>query len=839
MMRLKSMEAIRYGSLENCSLGEFGERLTVVLGPNESGKSTFTAMTRHVLYGYPRANATEPGYVSASGNRHGRLVFADESGEWAIDRVEGAQRSRAQVVARRGVERPELVESLVAGVTSDSFQVVFGFGLNEMHQIASKSNDSEAVMHHLRAAGAGLAVNPLEVQRSLDARANELFTPGGRTQQLRKLNTEIRDLRNKIVELDAEARDLASESIELQGLLGQLEPLKEEAERLEIDVRLLGNDIGRIQDVQERMTQLESKRAEQAAAVSELERSLEYMDVDDKVIAVAPQLTAVLEDTSGFKTHLQLAEAAQAKADSLRAEIDAIEGLPTGVSDSVQARATVEEWRDRLSDLERKSQAAADASVAARARAQETAATAAELTPRGGSAGRPVLPAIAALAIGVAAVAVGVLTGQWLASGLGVLIAAAGVFLLVRPAAVTEAPLSDEAARAEAEARTAESVSRQASEELAQARLLWRQWLGEQRFDAAGEAPRAVLGLLDQLAERDRKEAEHRRLVDDARRERAAAEEWVIRLVDVVRQYDESAAQIPALTAAVELAAQARQRQDAAQQVLVERREVEREMGSNRMALAATEQELEAMSQAIVEIAERYGVEPAEALPRLQALNTAKDTMRAEKQEQLQELTKRTTEMEVRLDAQSRSDALARSRQQLAGLLDDAQSLADEYIIHKLAAGLTMRTFARYEEERQSDVVKIASRVFSEMTDGRYTDIRMSMFEDNAVKVVRADQEVLDATILSRGAQEQLYLALRVALIASLGDTGRHLPVLMDDVIVNFDPERREGAAKAVAELSSHRQVVFFTCSPGTADLLTSSAPFAKMIEIDRCALKG
>jgi uncharacterized protein YhaN len=54
----------------------------------------------------------------------------------------------------------------------------------------------------------------------------------------------------------------------------------------------------------------------------------------------------------------------------------------------------------------------------------------------------------------------------------------------------------------------------------------------------------------------------------------------------------------------------------------------------------------------------------------------------------------------------------------------------------------------------------------------------------------------------------------------------------MDDVLVNFDPGRRRGAAEAIAELASERQGVFFTCHPDTADLLSEVAPDSVRLDL-------
>jgi uncharacterized protein YhaN len=123
------------------------------------------------------------------------------------------------------------------------------------------------------------------------------------------------------------------------------------------------------------------------------------------------------------------------------------------------------------------------------------------------------------------------------------------------------------------------------------------------------------------------------------------------------------------------------------------------------------------------------------------------------------------------------------------------------------------------------------------MTQGRYTDVRVPL--DGAGISVVTDRGLLKPSDeLSRGTVEQLYLALRVGFLASL-KAGRALPVLMDDVVVNFDEERRAGAAAAIAELARDRQVVFFTCHAEMAAVLATAVPEHTAIALDRCELKG
>ena len=166
-MRLTRIEALRYGGLENACLSGLGEGLTVVLGPNESGKTTFTALSRHVLFGFPDGRAKESSYKPRVGERAGRLVFADASGEWAIERIDGKNRGTVTVSPISGDDRPGLLSELVGGVSEQSFQAVFGFGLDDLALVGS-GGTNDSIVAKLYAAGAGLAVNPMDVRAVLE-----------------------------------------------------------------------------------------------------------------------------------------------------------------------------------------------------------------------------------------------------------------------------------------------------------------------------------------------------------------------------------------------------------------------------------------------------------------------------------------------------------------------------------------------------------------------------------------------------------------------------------------------------------------------------------------------
>jgi uncharacterized protein YhaN len=56
--------------------------------------------------------------------------------------------------------------------------------------------------------------------------------------------------------------------------------------------------------------------------------------------------------------------------------------------------------------------------------------------------------------------------------------------------------------------------------------------------------------------------------------------------------------------------------------------------------------------------------------------------------------------------------------------------------------------------------------------------------------------------------------------------------VVVDEVLVNFDPDRARRAAEAFVELSRTNQVLVFTCHPEMIDLFTGVAPDTQVIEL-------
>lgn len=170
------------------------------------------------------------------------------------------------------------------------------------------------------------------------------------------------------------------------------------------------------------------------------------------------------------------------------------------------------------------------------------------------------------------------------------------------------------------------------------------------------------------------------------------------------------------------------------------------------------------------------------------------------------------------------SGAIATLETELNGLQAEATGAIREWAVLSLASGLIQRTLAKFERERQPEVLQHASTLFSNVTGGEYRRVSRSLEaagkDNGGVTISPSSGEPLTADQLSRGTMEQLYLCLRLGLATSLSEQTGALPLLMDDVLVNFDPRRARQVAEVLCQVAEQRQVLLFTCHPRIVNML-------------------
>lgn len=112
-----------------------------------------------------------------------------------------------------------------------------------------------------------------------------------------------------------------------------------------------------------------------------------------------------------------------------------------------------------------------------------------------------------------------------------------------------------------------------------------------------------------------------------------------------------------------------------------------------------------------------------------------------------------------------------------------------------------------------------AAEIFSALTDGRYDKVLLS--QDMALSAEQSgDPMSRSIRLLSQGAADQLYLAVRLAICGMVLPEEKHVPLLLDDALVSFDDRRLRAALDVLLAESEQRQILLFTCQTRERDYL-------------------
>ena len=104
-----------------------------------------------------------------------------------------------------------------------------------------------------------------------------------------------------------------------------------------------------------------------------------------------------------------------------------------------------------------------------------------------------------------------------------------------------------------------------------------------------------------------------------------------------------------------------------------------------------------------------------------------------------------------------------------------------------------------------------AAEIFGALTDGRYHQVLFDRsFALSATP--SGDSSARDIRLLSQGAADQLYLATRLAICQMVLPAEKHVPLILDDALANFDAKRMAAALEWLLEESKQRQILLFTC---------------------------
>jgi len=164
-------------------------------------------------------------------------------------------------------------------------------------------------------------------------------------------------------------------------------------------------------------------------------------------------------------------------------------------------------------------------------------------------------------------------------------------------------------------------------------------------------------------------------------------------------------------------------------------------------------------------------------------------------------------------------DTLSRLRNREEALKQQMRDAAIRWAAARMALRRIESAAARYERDRQPAVIRQAAELFRDFTGGRYDAIFKPLDQNELLVKSASDARTCSVGELSRGTREELYLAMRLGLIAEYEQHGEPMPLILDDIMVNFDDTRRNRALKSLVSFAATRQAVILTCHRHFLDL--------------------
>jgi uncharacterized protein YhaN len=156
--------------------------------------------------------------------------------------------------------------------------------------------------------------------------------------------------------------------------------------------------------------------------------------------------------------------------------------------------------------------------------------------------------------------------------------------------------------------------------------------------------------------------------------------------------------------------------------------------------------------------------------------------------------------------------AAAQAEQEAAEASARLTTLIGDYSGVRLAFTILGEVIEAWQQRHQGPMLARASQTYETITGGRFARITTDFEEDKTVLLaVRADGKRLTVDKLSSGRRDQLFLALRLAAIESHVSAQEPMPVVLDDILINFDDDASSATFKVLADLSKRTQILFFT----------------------------
>ncbi len=168
--------------------------------------------------------------------------------------------------------------------------------------------------------------------------------------------------------------------------------------------------------------------------------------------------------------------------------------------------------------------------------------------------------------------------------------------------------------------------------------------------------------------------------------------------------------------------------------------------------------------------------------------------------------------LENELEKMEGGDDAVQNAEKMEGFLAEIRVASEEYARLRVSSAVLRKEIERYREENQGPVMKRASEIFKDLTLGSFDGLTSDFdSKDNQILVGEKGGKRVTVAGMSNGTRDQLFLALRLASLENRDETQEPIPLVLDDILVNFDNERSGACLKVLATIAEKTQIILFT----------------------------
>ncbi|WP_346294700.1 AAA family ATPase [Rhodopseudomonas sp. P1] len=181
-------------------------------------------------------------------------------------------------------------------------------------------------------------------------------------------------------------------------------------------------------------------------------------------------------------------------------------------------------------------------------------------------------------------------------------------------------------------------------------------------------------------------------------------------------------------------------------------------------------------------------------------------------------LYQRQRELETLTKGRDAAGAAVRRREAAAELI----GIAESWLLRAASALLARRVVELHRAKVQDPMVARAGELFALATADAFAGLGIDYGDQDEPTLVarRASGERVSLPGLSEGTRDQLFLALRLALLERRAS--EPLPFIGDDLLASFDDRRTVTTLRLLAEAGRQRQIILFTHHRHVAELAQS-----------------